>query len=255
MAILLNGSTQRVDLPAGLNIQSLRPWTWVALVDTSTWASALDSELIIMGAGDQAGNNGFAFGRDNTSKGLFAHIGYSTTTSDLITTMTVGDATGWWLITVSQAAADANVWFTAYRYSTSTLSRESQGGFNLDMGAPGGTDKVQIGAHWDSGGGYIRRYPGAISWVGMWADDLTNKGALDAPARVELTVHGPWNLLNNSCKFFMPFSNAAFDLVGGVSGTLVGSPSYVNGASSELRPPWWMTSLRPVCLPTQQRMA
>lgn len=243
MAIALNGSSQYVSLGNGVNVQSARPITLAALINTASLRTT-GAWNGIYSQGDYS-DRGWGIEIEAAASprvyhtwvdGLGLHDNYSS--------WNIAANTGWWLIMVvfRDTGANSAVDFYGYRYNTSTLSQGTAGGGganDADANAPGGSDPTVIGAFVDAG--VIDHYPNNIGWVGVWGADLGEAAAANPKALWELIVRGPWGMLDSTCKLFQPFSNAAQDLSGNARhGTLQGSPSYVGSGPTEFAPALWV---------------
>ena len=244
MAISLNGSSQYIGLGNGVNVQGARPITLAALINTASLRTS-GSWNGIYSQGDYD-TRGWGVEIEAAASPRVYHTWVDAIgTHENYSSFNVGANTGWWLIMVvhRDAGASSAVNFWGYRYNTSALSNGTAGGGgtnDADPTAPGGSDPTVVGAFIDVGA-VIDHYPNPFGWAGIWNADLGEANAANPKALWELIVRGPWGMLDSTCKFFQPFSNAAQDLSGNARhGTLNGSPSYAGSGPTEFAPSLWI---------------
>jgi hypothetical protein len=252
MAITLNGTSQYVSLGDAVNVYQTRPWSFFALIDsTSIRTSGNYNAIFSQGQYSSGSPRGWGLEIAVTSELYLVKSAGATSQAEVFAAACELPAnTGWWLVgaVVRDAGASTVADFFAYRYSNNTLlvdiGMTVAPAHDVDGTIPSSGDTTVIGAFDDGDSGIIDFFPGAIGWVMVHATDLGNAGDNTAPKVWELIARGPWGMLDSNCRLFVPLSNAAQDLSGyGLHGSLIASPSYVGSGPTEL-PPWNDIGLR-----------
>lgn len=218
-------TTRYVSYGNSVSLVTTRPFAIAALLDSTNWrTSGVWNSFFQNGT---TGTSGFYFTIRAAASPVLDFVWSTPTEIGVVSTFTLAANTGWWMVAVSvwDAGASSSAAFYAYRYSNSTLQSQIITGRADSNPVAVGAQATIIGASTQ----WSEYYPGKIGWLAVFTDDIGNQGSATAPKVWELITRGPWGMLDANCKFFVPFTNAAMDIVGKRDGTLTGSPTYVGG--------------------------
>lgn len=251
MSLVLNGTTQYVDLGDAVDIRSAAPILLVCVVDTTSLPSATRG---LFSQGDYNANTGygaFAYGGPPKSQGMYgARSGGGTSELDLASAIPAND--GWYLIALSYYATGVapNIVLTGkvqcYSYDHATWTSQDTGNFATGLSAstfqaPAAGQHTLIGALYGvTAAGVVGQFwPTKYSWAAVFNNDGGGAGTQikDTSIAAELIANGFWNLLDGNCAGAWAFNGNTTDQSGnGHNGTLVGSPSYGAAGPGELPP-------------------